>query len=178
MHKQNRGFTIVELLIVIVVIAILAAFVIVSFRGVQSRARDAQRISDLAALKKAMLRWSADNNTTVSDLNAGAAGQAYGWLDTAYSPYPSVFSVLSNGGYVPATMKDPTNTKSAPYYSYMIASCNASDQSTARVLMAHLESPPSQTPAQQLGSITCNNANFTAYTSTYQMNYVVYVLTG
>ena len=41
---QQKGFTIVELLIVIVVIGILAAITIVSFNGVQSRARNAQTV--------------------------------------------------------------------------------------------------------------------------------------
>ncbi len=46
-HKnvKSSGFTIVELLIVIVVIAILAALVIVTFNGMQQRARNAQRIT-------------------------------------------------------------------------------------------------------------------------------------
>ena len=39
--QNNRGFTIVELLIVIVVIGILAAIVIVAFNGVQARANTA-----------------------------------------------------------------------------------------------------------------------------------------
>ena len=42
-RKKQTGFTIVELLIVIVVIGILAAITIVAFNGVQQRARDAQR---------------------------------------------------------------------------------------------------------------------------------------
>lgn len=43
MHKRNtRGFTIVDLLIVIVVIAILAAITIVAFNGIQQRARNTQ----------------------------------------------------------------------------------------------------------------------------------------
>lgn len=47
---RNRGFTIVELLIVIVVIAILASISIVAFTGVQSRAHDAAIKSDVRAI--------------------------------------------------------------------------------------------------------------------------------
>lgn len=46
----QRGFTIVELLIVIVVIAILAALVLNTFAGVQQRARDTERQTDINAL--------------------------------------------------------------------------------------------------------------------------------
>ena len=54
MHKRNRGFTIVELLIVIVVIAILAAITIVAFNGVQDRAKASKMKADVAQLAKAM----------------------------------------------------------------------------------------------------------------------------
>lgn len=50
---QNRtGFTIVELLIVIVVIAILAAITIVAYNGVQNRANDSVVESDIANFVK------------------------------------------------------------------------------------------------------------------------------
>ena len=51
---KQKGFTIVELLIVIVVIAILAAISIVAFTGVQQRGRDANRTSDTSNIAKAL----------------------------------------------------------------------------------------------------------------------------
>lgn len=50
--KKQKGFTIVELLIVIVVIGILAAIVIVAFNGIQNRANDTALKSDLANFAK------------------------------------------------------------------------------------------------------------------------------
>lgn len=174
---KQRGFTIVELLIVIVVIAILSAITTVSYNGAQQRSRDSQRVTDIANMKKALMLWSMDNSLPISAMNAGAGGAVVGWFDGAYSPYISVLQTLIDGGYATANVHDPMNVKSAPYYAYMITPCNAGDASNVRVLLAHLEIPPTQTLAQQLG-VTCTNGNFTGYTTTYQMNYGVYVLAG
>lgn len=61
MSAKKHGFTIVELLIVIVVIAILAAIAIVSYVGIQERARDSQRLQDVQAITKALELYYADH---------------------------------------------------------------------------------------------------------------------
>lgn len=48
--KNKKGFTIVELLIVIVVIGILATLVIVTFTGIQQKGRNSQRQTDINAI--------------------------------------------------------------------------------------------------------------------------------
>ncbi len=50
--RKNTGFTIVELLIVVVIIGILAAIVIVAYNGVTSKAHDTTVQSDLSSLVK------------------------------------------------------------------------------------------------------------------------------
>ncbi|RYF28788.1 MAG: prepilin-type N-terminal cleavage/methylation domain-containing protein [Chloroflexi bacterium] len=62
MKKPSRGFTIVELLIVIVVIGILAAITIVSFNGVQKRAANTARETELRSWQKVFEVYKAANN--------------------------------------------------------------------------------------------------------------------
>ncbi len=59
-HKQHSGFTIVELLIVIVVIGILAAITVVAFNGVQERARNAKTISAVKDYMKIYSSYAVD----------------------------------------------------------------------------------------------------------------------
>ena len=60
---SQKGFTIVELLIVIVVIGILAALVLNTFSGVQKRARDTQRQTDVNAIATQLEVYYNDNGT-------------------------------------------------------------------------------------------------------------------
>lgn len=50
-RRSQQGFTIVELLIVIVVIGILAALVITTYNGIQQKGRNTERTTDLKALQ-------------------------------------------------------------------------------------------------------------------------------
>lgn len=52
--ESKSGFTIVELLIVIIVLGILSAISVAAYSGVQKRARDAQLVSGIEALEKGL----------------------------------------------------------------------------------------------------------------------------
>lgn len=59
--SYKKGFTIVELLIVIVVIGILAAITIVAYNGIQSRGRDGERVTDMNVLQKKLELFYTEN---------------------------------------------------------------------------------------------------------------------
>lgn len=63
LKKRQSGFTIIELLIVIVVIGILAALVLNAFGNIQERARDTERRSDINGLHAQLELYYQDNGS-------------------------------------------------------------------------------------------------------------------
>ena len=72
-RKNERGFTIVELLIVIVVIGILAAIVITTYSGIQAKARNAKRETDMQSLQTQVEAFYATNNYYPSNADINSA---------------------------------------------------------------------------------------------------------
>lgn len=86
MLKKQTGFTIVELLIVIVVIGILAAITIVAYNGVQNRANDTTVKNDLSSMARQVVAFHAINGryptqsqffTGHNDIKISVAKQSY-----------------------------------------------------------------------------------------------------
>ena len=69
--RKQEGFTIVELLIVIIVIGILAGLVIATFTGIQQKARNTERQTDIKTLHGQVEAYFAQNGKypTLANLN-------------------------------------------------------------------------------------------------------------
>src|SRR5665648_119254 len=142
-YIRNSGFTIVELLIVIVVIGILATITVVAYNGIQSRARDTVRKNDLAQLSKALKLYAVDNGDYAEAACGSGGASSYGWLPYDYDgtgPLKPINTCLTEGGYLSRVLTDPTGVSSCgglTCYAYLKASCAG-----GTYLYAHLETQP------------------------------------
>ena len=66
---KQTGFTIVELLIVIVVIGILAGITIVAYSGIQNNAKDKQVVSIIEAYAKGLQLYAPENGGVYASTN-------------------------------------------------------------------------------------------------------------
>jgi prepilin-type N-terminal cleavage/methylation domain-containing protein len=130
LKKRSQGFTIVELLIVIVVIGILALLVITTYSGIQAKARNSKRSSDMKSLQTQLEAFFSQNGyyPSLTDMNGAA------WLGT------NMKSLDQNALIDPS---NPTQSKTlvaspaAKSYAYAVTnsagtSCEADDTTCAK----------------------------------------------
>lgn len=119
MHRKQHGFTIVELLIVIVVIAILAALAIVAFNGVQARANNSKTESAVAQWRKILISYATENgNYPLENTLSGTSfclGEATNYPTGCWNG--NVVAAFNNEvrSYIGGTLPNPSNQ---PLYMY------------------------------------------------------------
>lgn len=94
--ERGSGFTIVELLIVIVVIAILAAISILTFTGVQSRAKSAAITQEFKQLDKSFRLWATEEGFTrwPPDTLSGGGTNITNMINSGTPPFASLKSYI------------------------------------------------------------------------------------
>jgi len=186
----QRGFTIVELLVVIVVIGILAGMVTIAYPNYQATTRDNQRKSDVQQVASALSAYMLKHDNYVeTSSGCGYSGNGNGWLNASGTgSYPaSIVSCLQNAEVLPGgEFIDPSKCRYAQdsagrncgtngggnTTAYMKASCEKNDEKITYV-MARLEqqTPTSSADMDALcdpGSVGSLNRLWGSY---YGMNY-------
>ena len=127
--KTQKGFTIVELLIAIVVISILASVTVVAFNGVRQRAEDTRLVAAITSYKKALALYKGDN-----------------------SAYPVITTeCLGVEGDLPATARFNTNECSFNQYD------SIRDNTLNAALAKYMRNPPNANFLDELGTDDGNN---------------------
>lgn len=118
---HQKGFTLIELMVVIAVIGILAAVALVSLTGLQRSARDATRKSNLSDYATALGRYYQDNNkypapATTGNASCGNPGNANNTTSWDCDRSPNgVFNTTTSAlvtptAYLTKPLIDPSNT--------------------------------------------------------------------
>lgn len=175
--KTKVGFTLVELLIVIVVIAILAAISIVAYNGIQDRASDTKMRAGISQIDKAIKLWHIDHGElpvggwgSTAPINPSATNctdGSGGWLTGSY--ICTFGDVLRVTGNLPAdfvtnlphnTIWTPTNKTGR--YSVMLYRCGTTNN---YALFYHLRRPTATDTnnISQAESQGCPSSPRTAY---------------
>ena len=120
MKTKSYGFTIVELLVVIVVIGILAAITIVSYTGLSSKANVSSLQSDLSSAKKQLALYYTDHGSYPTGLSSNFPTGSLPSPDNRYCLKTSSNNTLT---YSPVSLTSPqsytlvaTNTASSTKY--------------------------------------------------------------
>ena len=106
-RRYNQdGFTLIEIMVVILILGLLATIVVQSLRGAANKAKNTKAQADIAEIKTALDRYYLDNGyypTTDQGLNALVSPPSSGRVPANYE----------SGGYIERLPKDPWG---APYF--------------------------------------------------------------
>ncbi len=93
-QRPARGFTLIELMIALAIVALLAAVAFPSFQGSVRKGRRAEALTALSALQQAQERWRGNNSsyttTLANSAGSGAAPNGLGIAGTTPTGYYTI----------------------------------------------------------------------------------------
>ena len=105
---KHKGFTIVELMVVIVVIAILARVVFVAFNNVQARSRDTIRKNDVSSLAKQIQIYAQQRQSWSGIACGDTTNTMSGYTNVTYAPNSTITDCLKTFYDTNKQLNDPS----------------------------------------------------------------------
>jgi len=111
--RREKGFTLIEILIVVAIIAILASVVLIGLGPTQQAGRDARRLSDLHQIQNGLELFYNKCGYYPGTAPAGACtnGATTGFAEMSAALLPGAANIGVN-----TVPKDPTNSGAHVYY--------------------------------------------------------------
>jgi len=103
MRTTQRGFTIIELVVVLAIIGLMLSFVMISTQGIQEKNRDNKRLSDMNEIQKALGLYYSDYGKFPASVNG-----------TVITGDDDVSQALEDDLLISETPRDPLH----PTYTY------------------------------------------------------------
>ena len=75
MQNRERGFTLVEILVVVAIIGLLSTIAVVALGDARKRGRDSKRVSDIRGIMTALELYNNDNNGYPVEMSGVVLGQ-------------------------------------------------------------------------------------------------------
>ena len=111
--QRKRGFTLIELVVVVSILAVLSGVLVPRIRGHVEATRDAERLDDLKTIRNAIEQFLMDRGTL-----PGASGNSkYGGWDVSHDG--DFIAELVDAGYLDAMPTDPVNDEIFHYRYYV-----------------------------------------------------------
>jgi general secretion pathway protein G len=133
-RKKTAGFTLVEVLVVVIIIGVLAAIVIPQFVGVSTDAKESALTANCSALRSAIEFYYHQHNGTYPGAKDSADGTAAGSDAVAVSSFSAQLTQYSNSSGVTSTTLNRTNFPYGPYIKKGIPSNPINTKSTVEVI--------------------------------------------
>lgn len=147
LKKAQKGFTIIELLIVIAIIAILALLVLNNFQGAQAKARDQQRTTDINNIHGKLEEFYNENNYYPNTFTAATfPGIDDGSLKDPQGSDLPAFSTVADAAAADAAAGPTGDTVGAAGYAYIAYPSGCTNNCTGYRLKAFIEKPSTTTP--------------------------------
>ncbi len=142
-----RGFTLIEILIVVAIIAVLASSVLVGFGPAQRQSRDTRRISDLRQIQNALGLYYAKCGYYPGTAQSGACTAAFSSIGNTWSSLSG--SITGSNIGVKQIPNDPTAGKN-----YIYGSSDGSGY-TLGAILEDANNPVMQSSAASGNGVTC-----------------------